>query len=300
MKTTLVTGSTDGIGLRTALELADSGHAVVLHGRNAEKVQRARDIIQRAAPDAVLHTAHADLADLAAVALMAQDLAARLPKLDVLVNNAGVYMTGRRVSKDGFEMTLAVNYLAHFLLTVLLLPLLKKSSDPRVVTVSSIAHTRGNIDFSNMNGERHFDAYHAYANSKLADTLFANELARREPWLASNSLHPGVIDTKLLHTGFDAKGDSVAAGACTRCTSPPHPILKVSLENISINAPLCDLRRWRKISAWRSNCGSGRKTPCGLFAAMRFRHTRAKKQETLGKKTISSTVLSHKGFPIAS
>ena len=226
MKTILVTGATDGIGLETALELASSGHAVVLHRRNAEKVQRTRDAILRAAPDVVLHTAHADFADLAAVALMAQDLAARLPRLDVLVNNAGVYMTERRVSKDGFEVTLAVNYLAHFLLTMLLLPLLKKSSDPRAVTVSSIAHARGSVDFYNLNGERHFDAYHAYANSKLADTLFANELARREPWLASNSLHPGVIDTKLLHAGFDAKGDSVAVGACTSVYLATSPDVK--------------------------------------------------------------------------
>lgn len=215
MSDIFITGSTDGIGLEAALELASSGHEVILHGRSREKVQRARDAIQCAAPNAVLHTAHADLADLNAVALMAQDIAAHLPKLDVLVNNAGVYMTGRRASKAGFEMTLAVNHIAHFLLTVLLLPLLKKSSEPRVVTVSSIAHTRGRIDFDNLNGERHFDAYHAYANSKLANTLFANELARHEPWLASNSLHPGVIDTKLLHTGFNTKGDSVAVGART-------------------------------------------------------------------------------------
>ncbi|MDE2118005.1 MAG: SDR family oxidoreductase [Betaproteobacteria bacterium] len=226
MKTILVTGSTDGIGLETALELASRGHSVVLHGRNEERVQRARDVIQRAAPDAVLHTAHADLADPAAVAHMVQGLAARLPKLDVLINNAGVYMTERRVSKAGFEMTLAVNYLAHFLLTVLLLPLLKKSPEPRVVTVSSIAHTRGSIEFGNLNAEHHFDAYHAYANSKLADTLFANELARREPWLASNSLHPGVIDTKLLHTGFDAKGDSVAVGARTSVYLAASPEVK--------------------------------------------------------------------------
>lgn len=223
METILITGSTGGIGLETALTLASVGHQVVLHGRNATKVQRARNTIRQAAPNAVLHTAHADLADLDAVALMAQDLAARLPKLDVLINNAGVYMTGHRISRNGFEMTLAVNYIAHFLLTVLLLPLLKKSSDPRVVTVSSIAHTRGRIDFDNLNSERHFDSYHAYANSKLADALFANELARREPWLSSNSLHPGVIDTKLLHAGFNAKGDSVAVGARTSvylATSP--------------------------------------------------------------------------------
>ena len=226
MKTILVTGSTDGIGLETALELARRGHAVVLHGRNEEKVRRARNAIQRAAPGAVLHIAHADLADPAAVVLMAQDLAARLPKLDVLINNAGVYMTERRISEAGFEMTLAVNYIAPFLLTALLLPLLKKSPEPRVVTVSSIAHMRGRIEFDNLNGERHFDAYHAYAASKLADTLFANELARREPWLASNSLHPGVIDTKLLHTGFDATGDSVASGARTSVYLATSPEVK--------------------------------------------------------------------------
>ncbi len=215
MRVILITGATDGIGLETANQLARQGHELVLHGRNEEKVRRTRDVIQRAAPAAVLHTAHADLADLAAVARMAAGLATRLPRLDVLVNNAGVYMTERKLSKDGFEMTLAVNHIAHFLLTTLLLPLLKKSSEPRVVTVGSIAHTRGRIPFDDMNMELHFDAYHAYANSKLANALFARELARREQWLASNSLHPGVIDTKLLHTGFSASGDPVAEGART-------------------------------------------------------------------------------------
>lgn len=222
----LITGATDGIGLETAKELARRGHQLVLHGRSEEKVQRARDAVLRTAPHAVLHTAHADLGDLREVALMAQELAATLSQLDVLINNAGVYMTARMLSRDGFEMTLAVNHLSHFLLTRLLLPLLKKSPEPRVVTVSSVAHLGGRIEFDNLNGERHFDAYHAYANSKLANAIFAKELARREPWLCSNSLHPGVIETKLLHAGFTMAGSSVASGARTPVYLATSPAAK--------------------------------------------------------------------------
>ncbi len=210
-----ITGATDGIGLETAQQLARNGHELVLHGRNEVKALRACDLIRRTTPDARLHGIFADLADLGSVARMAAALGATLPRLDVLVNNAGVYMNERRLSKDGFEMTLAVNHIAHFLLAVLLLPLLKRSDDARVIMVSSIAHRRGRIEFDNMNGERHFDSYQAYANSKLANALFAIELARREPWLAANSLHPGVIDTKLLHAGFSAMGSPVTAGART-------------------------------------------------------------------------------------
>ncbi len=219
----LITGSTDGIGLETARKLAGLEQEVILHGRSEEKVTRARYEVERTVPEAVLRTAHADLSDLAAVVQMTRELAAQLPRLDVLINNAGVYRAERETTRDGFEVTLAVNHLAHFLLTNLLLPLLKKSAAPRVVTVSSVAHSSGRIEFDNLNSERTFNGYHAYANSKLANALFAYELAKREPWLMSNCLHPGVIDTKLLHAGFNMKGAPVESGARTSvylATSP--------------------------------------------------------------------------------
>lgn len=124
-------------------------------------------------------------------------------------------MNERVLTRDGFEMTFAVNHLAPFVLTLNLLDLLKKSNEPRVINVSSIAHTRGHLDFTNLNGEKGFSAYEAYANSKLANILFTRELVRREPWVTSNSLHPGVITTKLLRAGFDMTGASVQEGAKT-------------------------------------------------------------------------------------
>ena len=211
----LITGATDGIGLETARELAQRGHELVLHGRTEDKAQRALAAVQQHAPGVALQAAHADLSDFGAVTRMARELSGRLPSLDVLVNNAGVYLPVRQLNQDGIEMTLAVNHLSHYLLTLQLLPLLEKAQAPRVVTVSSVAHQSGHIAFDNINGELGYSAYEAYANSKLANVLFTAELARREPWLCANSLHPGVIDTKLLHAGFSMTGAPVAEGART-------------------------------------------------------------------------------------
>jgi NAD(P)-dependent dehydrogenase (short-subunit alcohol dehydrogenase family) len=211
----LITGATDGIGLETARQLALQGHELVLHGRSEAKLQHARAEILRSAPLARLQNVRADFAHLGEVSQMAHELSARLPHLDVLINNAGVYLKQHAQSLDGFEMTLGVNHLAHFLLTLQLLPLLKKSAAPRVVTVSSMVHSDGRISFDDINNKAHYDGYQAYANSKLANSLFARELARREPWLCSNSMHPGVIGTKLLHAAFNMQGSAVSTGALT-------------------------------------------------------------------------------------
>jgi len=213
----LVTGSTDGIGKQTALELARTGAHVIVHGRNHERVMSSVEDIRRRSGNQNVDGITADLASLASVRTMARELLERTPRLNVVVHNAGVYMNERVLTPDGYEMTFAVNHLAPFYLTYLLGDLLVKSAPSRVVTVSSVAHVRGRLDFHNLQGQKHFDPYGAYALSKLANVLFSNELALRlqGTGATSNSLHPGVITTKLLHAGFNMAGASVEEGAQT-------------------------------------------------------------------------------------
>lgn len=224
-KTVLVTGSTDGIGKQTALELAQQGAQVIVHGRSVERARAACDDIRRATKNDRVGYVAADLASLADVRALAQHVLTAYDRLDVLINNAGVFMQQRHLSPDGYELSLAVNHLAPFLLTNLLLERLTASAPARVITVSSVAHQRGRMDFDNLNSEKNFGGYAAYAMSKLANVLFAYELAERvkQVNITSNALHPGVITTKLLAQGFNTTGSSLAEGAATSvylATSP--------------------------------------------------------------------------------
>jgi NAD(P)-dependent dehydrogenase (short-subunit alcohol dehydrogenase family) len=191
----LVTGATSGIGRETARSLARLGARVVLGVRDPVRGEEVARGIREAGGEAEVLSI--DLGSFASVRDAAARFAAAHRSLDVLVNNAGVALRHRRLSVDGHELTWQTNFLGGYLLTRLLLPALREGSRPRVVNVSSDAHPTGRIDWDNLELERGYGPYRAYANTKLAQILFSRELARREPWLSVNALHPGAIATRI-------------------------------------------------------------------------------------------------------
>jgi NAD(P)-dependent dehydrogenase (short-subunit alcohol dehydrogenase family) len=226
----LVTGATEGIGKQTAIELLERGLFVIVHGRSEARAREAAEAISSAAKKKDVDVAVADFASLAQVRAMAQVVAKRHPRLDVLLNNAGVYAKKRTLTEDGFELTVGVNHFAHFVLTHLLLDALRASDQGRVVNVASGVHGGGEIDLEDLNLEHGWSGYAAYANSKLMNVLFSNELARRlqNTHITSNALHPGVIATKLLRTGFGGGGASVETGARTTVMVATDPSLSTT------------------------------------------------------------------------
>jgi NAD(P)-dependent dehydrogenase (short-subunit alcohol dehydrogenase family) len=198
--TILVTGSTDGIGKLTATILAEQGAHVLIHGRNMDKLSRTVNEIKTYSKNPKVEGLKADFNSLSNVRKLAAELLNKYPKLDVLINNAGIGLTGnRKVSQDGYELRFAVNYLAPFLLTHLLIPLLKKASPSRIVNVASIGqHT---LDFNNIMLEDHYDPRRAYRQSKLALIMFSFTLAEKlkDVKITVNALHPGTyLDTKMV------------------------------------------------------------------------------------------------------
>ncbi len=199
-KICLLTGANAGIGKVTAHRLAELGATVVMVCRNQEKGEAALDEIKKRSGSANVELMIADLASQSEIRRLAEDFKAKYDRLDVLVNNAGVYLPKRALTVDGIETTFAVNHLAYFLLTNLLLEVLKQSAPSRIVCVSSEAHKYGKIEFDNLQGEREYKGIPAYSNSKLANVLFTRELARRLEGtnVTANSLHPGAVATSIF------------------------------------------------------------------------------------------------------
>ncbi|MEK0364158.1 SDR family oxidoreductase [Pseudomonas sp. CBC3] len=198
----LITGGTSGMGYEDALALSRAGAEVIIAARNPERGQEAITSIQQAVPDARVQFEVVDLADLESVRSLASRLQARL----LLINNAAIMAPPTRgTSADGYELQLATNYLGHFALTGLLLPMLRESEDPRVVSLSSIASARGRLNFADLQAEREYNPYATYAQSKLAVLTWALELQRRSDaagWgIRSIAAHPGVAVTELIARG---------------------------------------------------------------------------------------------------
>jgi NAD(P)-dependent dehydrogenase (short-subunit alcohol dehydrogenase family) len=205
-KTAVVTGGTSGLGYETARALAEAGAEVILTGRDDRKGLQAVESISREVTGARVHYEQLDLASLASVADFAKRMGSARQSLNLLINNAGVMALPRRqVTADGFEMQFGTNHLGHFALTARLMPLLRQASGSRVVSVSSLAHRTGFIDFSDLQGERLYSSWKAYGQSKLACLMFALELQRRSDgagWgLVSSAAHPGFARTNLFASG---------------------------------------------------------------------------------------------------
>jgi retinol dehydrogenase-14 len=198
-KTALVTGATSGIGLEASLQLARQGARVLMVGRDPTRTEAAAaDVSARSGSKDVLHLL-CDFSAQAEIRKLAEAILTRVDRLHILVNNAGGVHKTRRLTVDGIEATFAVNHLGYFLLTSLLRERLVKRAPARVVTVASIGHRRGTLDFDDLGFERGYGVMKAYTRSKLANVLFAAELSRRlaGTGVTSNSLHPGAVATNI-------------------------------------------------------------------------------------------------------
>lgn len=203
-KTFLITGANTGLGFQTALELAKKNAFVILAGRNREKINQAIENIKEEVPIAKLEAGIVDLSDLKSVKSLAENVIKNHNRLDVLINNAGVMFPPANTTKDGFELQFGVNFIAHFALTAHLFELINSTKNSRIVTLSSIAHKNGIIDFDNLKLEKPYDKFREYGQSKVADLIFTFELQRRLTKMGSTTIsvgaHPGISKTELLRT----------------------------------------------------------------------------------------------------
>jgi NAD(P)-dependent dehydrogenase (short-subunit alcohol dehydrogenase family) len=198
-KIVLITGANSGIGKATAIALARMEAHVVMAVRNKEKAEEARREVIKASGNNIVDLMQCNLASMDSIRKFASEFLEKYNRLDVLINNAGIFSSHRQETTDGFEYQFGVNHLGHFLLTNLFLDLLIKSAPSRIVIVSSLGHFAGRIHFANLQLEKHYNPWKSYFQSKLATILFAYELSGKlnGSGVTVNSLHPGVVRTRF-------------------------------------------------------------------------------------------------------
>ena len=211
-KTILITGSTDGIGKLAAIKLAKDGHQVYLHGRNNEKLQTAISDIKEVSNNQNIYGFIADFSDLKAVLSMAEEIKTKLNKIDVLINNAGVFKTSALSKHKGLDIRLVVNYFAPYVLTNALLPLLRKEGKSRIINLSSAAQTR--VTDAAMAGNKINNVSEAYAQSKLALTMWSFDLAQQLDTISVIAVNPGsLLNTKMANEAYGQHWSSATKGS---------------------------------------------------------------------------------------
>ena len=209
-KTIVITGATSGIGEVAAIRLAEKGARIVMIARDPARAEATLERLRRANPavDPVAHMA--DLSRLSEMTRVAREIADEEPEIDVLINNAGALFNKRQVTKDGLEMTFALNHMSYFVVTNILLDNLTAAGAARIVSTSSEAHRRGTIDFNDLQLETGYGGFRAYCKSKLMNVLFTRELARRlkGAGVTANCLHPGFVNTRF---GDNNRGFAITA-----------------------------------------------------------------------------------------
>jgi NAD(P)-dependent dehydrogenase (short-subunit alcohol dehydrogenase family) len=230
-KICVLTGGTSGIGRATAFGLAQMGATVVVVGRNREKGNALLDEIRTASGNDALSFLEADLSSQDSIRQLAAEIQERYTHLDVLINNAGVFMFKNQATVDGLETTFAVNHLAPFLLTNLLLDLLKASAPARIINVDSDSHERAKIQLDNLQGEKRYAVYRSYGQSKLAMLLCSYELARRleGTGVTVNALHPGFVATSIGMNNMGPIGRAIIRSVIPLFSLKPEEGAKTSL-----------------------------------------------------------------------
>lgn len=229
-KRILITGGTSGIGKETVRKLAEAGMAIIFTARGVDKGEAVKEEIIKETGNSNVDYLICDLASFSSIRECAEEFKKHYRRLDVLINNAGVFPQERLESKDGIELNFAVNFLAPFLLTNLLLPLLKQSAPSRIINVSSSMHAEGKINFADLESKNVFNKYKAYANSKLALMLFTKKLAKEleGSGVTVNAMHPGAVGTEMTMQNV-RKMNPLAAFVYKRTLLTPARGAKTSL-----------------------------------------------------------------------